>query len=127
VFDVQETIFMERKKERSEGVEKETRTTTVKVFGVEYPISSPEDPAYTRRVADYVDKKMREIAQESRVLDQSKLAVLVAMDIADELLMLRRKRYAIIGRTGTAAERLARTVAAESEKDRGVSAPQKEE
>ncbi|OGG53990.1 MAG: hypothetical protein A3F84_04835 [Candidatus Handelsmanbacteria bacterium RIFCSPLOWO2_12_FULL_64_10] len=118
---------MERKKGRPEGAEKETRTTTVKVFGVEYPISSPEDPAYTRRVADYVDKKMREIARQSRVLDQSKLAVLVAMDVADELLMLRRKRYAIIGRTGTAAEKLARMVAEESEKDRRISTPQKEE
>lgn len=118
---------MERKKGRPKGAEKETCTTMVKVFGVEYPISSPEDPAYTRRVAEYVDKKMRAIAQESRVLDQSKLAVLVAMDIADELLMLRRKRYAIVGRTGTAAEKLARTVTAEVEKDLGVSAPQKEE
>lgn len=118
---------MERKKGKPEGVEKEARTTTVKVFGIEYPISSPEDPAYTRRVADYVDKKMREIARQSRVLDQSKLAVLVAMDIADELLMLRRKRYAIIGRTGTAAEKLAQTVAAESENDRRISASKKEE
>lgn len=116
---------MERKKEKEK--EKEIHTTTVKVFGIEYPIIGPEDPAYTRRVADYVDKKMREIAQQSRVLDQSKLAVLVAMDIADELLMLRRKRYAVIGRTNTAAENLARTVTAESEKDRRISAPPKEE
>lgn len=117
---------MERKQGKQEGAEKEILTTTVKVFGVEYPISSPEDPAYTRRVADYVDKKMREIAQQS-LLDQSRLAVLVAMDIADELLTLRRKRYAIIGRTGTAAEKLARTVTAESQQDRRNSAPPKEE
>ncbi|MSS71251.1 MAG: cell division protein ZapA [Candidatus Latescibacteria bacterium] len=108
---------MERKKEKRESVEKEVHTTTLKVFGIEYDISGPEDPAYTRRVAEYVDKKMREIARQSRVLDQSKLAVLVAMDVADELLMLRRKRYAIIGRTGTAAEKLSRTVAVKPEKE----------
>jgi cell division protein ZapA len=118
---------MERKQGKREDAEKEARTTTVKVFGIEYDISGPEDPAYTRRVAEYVDRKMREIAQQSRVLDQSKLAVLVAMDVADELLMLRRKRVAIIGRTGTAAEKLSRTVTAESPQDRRISASQKEE
>jgi cell division protein ZapA len=118
---------MERKKRKQEGAEKEINTTAVKVFGVEYLISGPEDPAYTRRVADYVDRKMREIAQQSRVLDQSKLAVLVAMDVADELLMLRRKRYAIIGRTGTAAEKLSRIVTLEPEKERRVPAPRQEE
>ena len=118
---------MERKKGKQAGASKEVNTTGVKVFGVEYLITGPEDPAYTRRVAEYVDRKMREIAQQSRVLDQSKLAVLVAMDIADELLMLRRKRYAIIGRTGTVAEKLARFVAADPEKERRVSPPGQEE
>ena len=97
--------------------------TPVKVFGVQYLINTSEDPEYTRRVADYVDRKMRELAKETRVLEHSKLAVLAAMEVADELLMTRRKRYAMIGRTSAATERLARTVAKEANRDRRISAP----
>lgn len=117
----------EKKKGKQESGEEEPLATAVKVYGVEYLISTMEDPAYARRVAEYVDRKMREIAGESRILDQSRLAVLTAMDIADELLMLRRKRYAIIGRTGAVADRLARMVSAEAEKDRRISSSRKEE
>ena len=113
----------ESKKGEPGGARVEAAATGVRVFGVDYRIGSDEDPAYIRRVAEYVDRRMREISEESRILDQSKLAVLTAMDIADELLMLRRKRYALIGRTGTVAERLARTVAEESPRERGVPNP----
>lgn len=117
---------MEKKKGKQESEAVEPTPTAVKVYGVEYHINTMEDPAYARRVAEYVDRKMREISRESRVMDQSKLAVLTAMDVADELLVLRKKRYAIIGRTGAVAERLARTVGADAEEEARVSSSRQE-
>jgi cell division protein ZapA len=113
----------EKKPGNPRTAREEAAATHVRVFGVDYRISAGEDPAYIRRVAEYVDRRMREISEESRIFDQSKLAVLTAMDIADELLLLRKKRYAMIGRTGTAADRLARTVTEEVRAERPAMSP----
>ena len=117
---------MRKDSDKPRGSDGDVNSTSIKVFGARYIINSSEDPAYTRKVADYVDRKMRELAKESRVFDHAKLAILAAMEVADELLMTRRKRYAMIGRTGSATERLARTVAREANRDRRISAPAEE-
>ena len=60
-------------------------TVIVKIFGEEYPITSAGDPDHIRRVADYVDSKMREVAQVSRSKAKDKVAILTALTIASEL------------------------------------------
>ncbi len=60
--------------------------TTVQIFGQEYKIRGFEDKNYVERVAGYVDEKMRELSQGSSSLPQERLAVLAALNIADELL-----------------------------------------
>ena len=57
----------------------------VEVFGEEYQIAA-SDARQMRKIAAYVDEKMREIAElhDGRVAP-AKLAVLAAMTIADEL------------------------------------------
>ncbi len=57
----------------------------VSIYGEDYPISGVSDPAYISRIADYVDTKMREAAQNSRVVARDKVAILAAMSIASEL------------------------------------------
>ncbi len=63
------------------------KKTTVKVtiFGEEYPVRGAADPEYIIRVADYVDKKMREIASKSKIKTPDKIAILTALNIAGEL------------------------------------------
>jgi cell division protein ZapA len=58
---------------------------TVSIYGEDYPITGVSDPAYISRIADYVDAKMREAAQNSRVVARDKVAILAAMSIASEL------------------------------------------
>lgn len=60
-------------------------TVIVKIFGEEYPITSAGDPDHVRRVADFVDTRMREIAQISRSKARDKVAILTALSIASEL------------------------------------------
>ena len=58
----------------------------VHIFGTEYRIESEADPDHTRKVARHVDAKMREIANSLSLRSISKIAVLAAVNLADELL-----------------------------------------
>lgn len=58
----------------------------VHIFGTEYKIASEADPDHTRAVARYVDRKMREIAGSLSLRSVAKIAVLTAVNLADELL-----------------------------------------
>jgi cell division protein ZapA len=62
----------------------ESRVIHVEIHGHRYPIRSGLDPAYVAELAAYVDEKMRLAAKESPAGDTLKLAVLAALNIADE-------------------------------------------
>jgi cell division protein ZapA len=49
------------------------------------------DAAYIQQLAEYVDTKMRLISKQAATVDSLRLAVLAALNIADELQVLRRK------------------------------------
>ena len=49
------------------------------------------DPQYIGQLAEYVDTKMRLIAQQASTVDSLRLAVLAALNIADELHVLKRR------------------------------------
>ena len=55
------------------------------------------DPAYIKKLADYVDSKMRTVAQQTQTVDSLRLAVLAALNIADEYQILKRKYDDISG------------------------------
>lgn len=59
--------------------------TTVRVAGKEYTIASYDSEAHVKRVASYVDRKMNELSLATR-LPQAQLAVLAAVNIADDML-----------------------------------------
>ena len=62
----------------------ETRVVHVEIHGQRYPIRSGLDPSYVAELASYVDEKMRLASRESPAGDTLKLAVLAALNIADE-------------------------------------------
>ena len=49
------------------------------------------DPEYILKLGEYVDAKMRTIAEQTQTVDSLRLAVLAAINIADEFHMLKRK------------------------------------
>ena len=57
----------------------------VEIRGQRYPIRSTLDAEYVHDLASYVDKKMRAAAESTPSSDSVKLAVLAALNIADEL------------------------------------------
>src|SRR3954467_5411974 len=62
---------------------------SVEIHGQRYPIRSGLDPEYVSRLATYVDEKMRAAADSTPTGDSLRLAVLAALNIADELFRCR--------------------------------------
>jgi cell division protein ZapA len=67
------------------------RLVTVEINGLRYPIRSQLDAAYVADLAAYVEEKMRLAARESPAGDTLKIAVLAALNIADECFRAREE------------------------------------
>jgi cell division protein ZapA len=65
------------------------RVVPVEIHGQRYPIRSTLEPEYVARLATYVDEKMRAAADSTPTGDSLRLAVLAALNIADELFRCR--------------------------------------
>ena len=61
----------------------------VEIFGQSYAVRAGTDPGYVERLAAYVDGQMQEISRQSGAVDSVRVAVLAALNIADECLRLR--------------------------------------
>jgi cell division protein ZapA len=59
--------------------------TQVEILGETLTIRADEDPDYIVKIAKYVDKKAREITSKTATVSTAKTAMLVALNIADEL------------------------------------------
>ena|SRR6266481_7080321 len=71
---------------------KDSNNTSVRVeiFDQAYNLRG-SDPEYILKLAEYVDGKMRAVAEQTNTIDTVRLAVLAALNIADEYHLLRRK------------------------------------
>ena len=63
---------------------------TVTIMGRNYTLRAEEDPQYVRMIAAYVDDKIQEIAKVSPRMSTTRLAILAALNVADELHKLER-------------------------------------
>jgi cell division protein ZapA len=62
----------------------------VEIFDQGYNLRGT-DADYILKLAEYVDSKMRAVAEQTHTVDSSRLAVLAALNIADEYHLLKRK------------------------------------
>ena len=62
----------------------------VEIFDQGYNLRGT-DPEYILKLAEYVDTKMRAVSQATHTVDTARLAVLAAINIADEYHLLRKK------------------------------------
>ena len=62
----------------------------VEIFDQAYNLRGT-DPDYILKLAEYVDSKMRAVAEATNTIDTARLAVLAALNIADEYHLLRKK------------------------------------
>jgi cell division protein ZapA len=61
----------------------------IEIYGQRYRIrvKGEEDERYIGHLTSYVDQKMHEVAVKSKSADATKIAVLAALNIADELFL----------------------------------------
>jgi len=74
-------------------MEDQSSLVRVNIFGQEYKVKAPADTSYIIEVAEYVDTKMREVAEGlNSQQPSSRIAILAAMNISDELIKIKENR-----------------------------------
>lgn len=66
----------------------------VEIYDESYNLRG-SDPAYIQRLAEVVDAKMRAVAQHTSTVDSLRVAVLAALNLADDYYQLKRKHEGI--------------------------------
>ena len=86
----------------------EAHVVSVDIRGQRYPIRSTLDAQYVNGLASYVDEKMRAAADSTPSGDSVRLAVLAALNIADELFRCQDVQNASRGALAARTEALER-------------------
>jgi len=61
----------------------------VEIFGQTYAVKPGTDPGYVEKLAATVDEQMKDVSRASGAVDSLRVAVLAALNLADECLRLR--------------------------------------
>ncbi|MHB8484694.1 MAG: cell division protein ZapA [Candidatus Acidiferrales bacterium] len=69
----------------------------IEIFDQTYNVQAEGDEGYLRQLASFVDEKMCTVAEATRQVDSTRLAVLASLNIADELFTLRRRQEELEG------------------------------
>ncbi|HEY5381472.1 MAG TPA: cell division protein ZapA [Acidobacteriaceae bacterium] len=81
---------------RAETVARESSAVVVDIYDQVYQLRGT-DPEYIEQLAAIVDGKMRAVSAHGATVDSLRVAVLAALNIADELLTLRARYEAMAG------------------------------
>ena len=79
----------------------------VEIYGQSYNLRGEGETAYLQELAAYVDRRMREVAEATATVDSLKVAILAALNIADDS---RRSRGAEMARVPAAGDRVTRMI-----------------
>jgi cell division protein ZapA len=87
---------------RAELTARESGAVVVEIYDQVYQLRGT-DPQYIERLAGLVDDKMRAVSMHGATVDSLRVAVLAALNIADELVALRARYEVLSGSTSLAA------------------------
>lgn len=82
----------------------EVHKVEVDIYGTKHSVRGEGSPEYIRGLAHEVDKKMRLLAERFPRLSVEQLAVLTALNLADELAKLREEQEALLELIGESDE-----------------------
>ena len=89
-------------------------TIRVEIYNQTYSIRSDGDNEYIQELAEFVDRKMREISSGTMTVDSLKVAILAALHIADEYYQLQHQQAQtdaqLAARSAECAEMLDRVI-----------------
>ncbi|HEX6768443.1 MAG TPA: cell division protein ZapA [Candidatus Binatia bacterium] len=85
----------------------------VEILGQKFTISSEAEEGYMLKVAGYVDSRMQELMQASKPVSRSNVAMLAALNIADELHRLKDSHESVLNRLDQLSKRISTTLTEE--------------
>ncbi len=74
------------------------RSVTVQIAGQKYSLRTDDDDRLVRAIATYVDSKFRDIQRTTRNPDTQAVAILTALQAAEDLFRAREETAALKGR-----------------------------
>ncbi len=74
----------------------EERLIEITVFGQTFSVKTDAEEAHVQAVAQYVNEKMEEILRKTRSVSTLNVAILTALNIADDLLKEKEQRKALL-------------------------------
>ena len=86
----------------------------VEILGQKITISSEAEEGYMLKVASYVDEKMQELMRSPKPVARGNIAMLTALNIADEYYRLKDAHDAILSRLSQLSKRLSTTLSDDS-------------
>ena len=69
----------------------------IEIYDQSYSVQADGNEDYLKELAAYVDEKMRTVAEAARTVDSLKVAVLAALNIADEMFTLKQHQEKLEG------------------------------
>jgi cell division protein ZapA len=89
------------------------KAVDVEIMGQKFTVSSDAEESYVRRVAGYVDGKMEEVLKTTRPSAKFNVAMLAALNIADEYHRLKERYETVLDRLDHLSRRLSTTLTEE--------------
>lgn len=72
------------------------RLVEIKVFGQTYTVKTDAEEDHIQKVAQYVNEKMEEVLKKTRSVSTLNVAILTALNIADDLMREKEKRIELL-------------------------------
>jgi cell division protein ZapA len=72
------------------------RLVEIKVFGQTYTVKTDAEEEYIQEVAKYVNEKMDEVLKKTKTVSTLNVAILTALNIADDLIKEKERRVALL-------------------------------
>ena len=82
----------------------------VNIFGTDYALKAEDNQEYLIEIAKYVDQKMREIDRSQAISSNLKIAILAALNIADELHQTRQYQDRVLEQINEDSRKLNRSL-----------------
>jgi cell division protein ZapA len=67
----------------------------INILDQRFTIKGDRDEDYMKRIADYVDKKIRELQKITRMVELQKIVILAALNIADEYFVIKEEKKSL--------------------------------
>ena len=87
-------------------MDKRGSVTQVEIFGQTYSVRAEGDSGYIHDLARFVDSRMKEVAERTATVDTTKIAILAALNISDDLYQAEKRRQGDPTDAKARAERL---------------------